>query len=95
MEQDEFDIYFPISQIYNGRITIKCKMTTSLALVQIKRQIRPKLDDYFYFLWPTPIKAIRTAKEGWILQAHPDLTYRDAIHAALVPLIKEHTGRDI
>ena len=36
MDQNEFDIYFPRAHIYNNRITIKCKMTTSLALIQIK-----------------------------------------------------------
>ena len=79
MEQGEFEIYFPRAYSYKGRITIKCRMTSSTALAQIKWKIRPKLEEYYYFLWPTPIKATRTAKAGWLYQAHPDLTYRDAI----------------
>ena len=88
MEQDEFEIYFPRAHAHNGRITIKCRMTISTALAQIKWKIRPKLEEYYYYLWPTTIKAIRTVKSGWLYQAHPDLTHRYAIRNALAPLIK-------
>ena len=70
-------------------------MTSLMSLTEIKWKIRPKLDTYYYYLWPTPLRAIRTAKVGWLYMAHPDLTHRAAIVTALAPLIKDHTSKEI
>ena len=88
MEQEEFEIYFPRAQVLNRRMIIKCKMTISTALAQVKWKIRSKLEECYYYLWPTPIKAICTAKSGWLYQAYPNLTHRHAIHTAIALLVK-------
>lgn len=94
-EGAEFQVYFPRCFNHNGNMHIKCKMTSSISLYQIKRQIRHKLDEYGYFIWPTHLKATRTVKVGWLFQAHPDLTNRGEIHRTLAPLLQEHSGRQI
>ena len=66
MEQEEFEIYFLCAHVLNGQMIIKYRMTTSTALAQIKWKIRPKLEEYYYYLWPKPIKATRTTKVGWL-----------------------------
>ena len=58
---------------------IKCRITSSLTLFEIKKKIRPDLEKYNYFLWPTLLKATRTRKAGWLYLAHPDLTNRSEI----------------
>ena len=63
-------------------------MTSSMSMGEIKWKLRPKLDEYHYFIWPTPIKATRTAKAGWLFLAHPELTHRNEVHATLIPLVQ-------
>ena len=64
-------------------------------MAEIKWKLRPKLEAHAYYIWPTPIKAIRTAKAGWLFLAHPNLTHRNDIWTTLAPLIEQHTGKRI
>ena len=66
-----------------------------MSLTEIKWKIKPQLESYYYYLWPTPLRATRKAKAGWLYMAHPDLTHRGSIVTVLAPLIKTHKGRDI
>ena len=79
----------------NRGIIAKCRTTSSVSMGEIKWKLRPKLDEYFYFIWPTPIKATRNAKAGWLFLAQPDLTHRNKFHATLAPLVKENTEKYI
>ena len=48
--QDEFEQYFPRTFVARGFMTVKCRMTSPMSLAEIKRKIRPKLENYHYFL---------------------------------------------
>ena len=70
-------------------------MKSSAPLVVIKAKIHPKLNEYFYFIWPTPLKVTKTIKIGWLYLAHLDLVYQGNFIKTLVPLLHTHTRRNI
>ena len=94
-DDDELKIYF--LRIHNNasRISLKCCMTSSISIMEIKRRIHPRLEEALYFLFPTLLKVICTSKIGWLYLAHPDLTPRTEIITCLDPHIKDHTSRKI
>ena len=63
-DHDEFKIYFPKATQTNRGLITKCRMTSSIYMAEIKWKLRPKLEGFAYYIWPTPIKATRTAKAG-------------------------------
>ena len=46
MDQEKFEQYFPRSYAQQVKITVKCRMKSSLSLTEIKWKIRPKLESY-------------------------------------------------
>ena len=46
----EFSQYFPRYHITTNKIAVKYRMTSSVSLEAIKAKLRPKLDDYSYFI---------------------------------------------
>ena len=93
-DNDEFEKYFPRTYNGKGNMVIKCRFTTSIPLIDIKKKIRSELVEYNYFLWPTMLRATRTGKLGWLFLAHPDFTQRHEIAQILQPLIKTHFGTE-
>ena len=93
--QEEFEQYFPRTFSARGNMTVKCRTTSSMSLAEIKRKVRPRLENMHYFLWPTILQATRTAKAGWLYFAHPDLTHRGEIHTVLNPIISQHFGKPL
>jgi len=93
--KEEFERYFP--RVYNtrGTVTIKCRVTSSISLVDIKRLIMDKLRKHNYYVRPTILKAVRTSKAGWMYLAHPDLTLRKEFTTTLAPLIQSRFNRHI
>ena len=95
MENKSFEIYFPRTHLYRGSISLKCRITTSISMIDIKRSLLDTLRKKKYFLKPTPLKAIRTGKAGWMYMAHPDLTYRREFEEILSPIIEKAFKRKI
>ena len=86
---EEFSRYFP--RVYNskGTITVKCRLTSSISILDIKKNLMDKLTSYNYYVRPTILQATRTAKAGWFYLAHPDLTHREEFQVHLPKLIEE------
>ena len=93
--QDEFELYFPRTYTSRGYMLVKCRVTSSMSLADIKRKARPRLENLHYFMWPTLLQATRTAKAGWLYLAHPDLTHRGEIHQTLQPIILARLGKEV
>jgi len=66
-----------------------------MAIQEIKNSIIEKLQKYNYYVRPTPLKAIRTGRVGWMYLAHPDLTHRGDFQKFLSPLIHTRFGREV
>jgi len=93
--KEEFARYFP--RVYNtrGTMTVKCRVSSSMSIIDIKRALMEKLQKYHYYIRPTLLKAVRTTKVGWMYLAHPDLTYRHDFQRTLPQLILSKCGSDI
>jgi len=93
--KEEFARYFP--RVYNtrGTMTVKCRVSSSVSILDIKRALMEKLQKYHYYIRPTLLKAVRTVKVGWMYLAHPDLTYRHDFQRTLPQLILSKCGSDI
>ena len=87
-ETEEFAQYFPQAHIHSNKLTIKWRMTSTRPLIEIKGKLRPLLKECAFFIWSTPLKAIKIAKIGWLYQAYPDLIHRGEIITTLSLLIK-------
>ena len=63
----EFARYFP--RVYNtrGTVTVKCRVTSSISIFDIKRALMDKLQQHNYYIRPTLLKAVRTSKVGWFI----------------------------
>lgn len=92
---EEFARYFPRVYHTRGSITVKCRVTSSKSLLDMKRELMEKLKKHSYYIRPTILKAIRTSKAGWFYMAHPDLTYRDDFQQQLPMLIEQRFGKNI
>jgi len=92
--KEEFERYFP--RVYNtrGTVKIKCRVTSSVSLVDIKRLIMDKLRKHNYYVRPTILKAVRTSKAGWMHLARPDLTIKKEF-MTLAPIILARFKRQI
>ena len=90
--ENEFAVYFPKVMYYRGQLTIKCRITSSVNLWALKNQIFSMLTNYHYFLRPTTLRALQTAKIGWFFAGHPDLSFRPDFHKVLQPLIVHKLG---
>jgi len=93
--KEEFARYFP--RVYNtrGTMTVKCRVSSSVSILDIKRALMEKLQKYHYYIRPTVLKAVRTVKVGWMYLAHPDLTYRHDFQRTLPQLILAKCGSEI
>jgi len=85
----EFSRYFPRVYDARGTVKVKCRFTSPLSLLDIKRALMDKLRKHNYYIRPTLLKAIRTSKAGWFYLAHPDLTHRDEFQKQLRQIIEE------
>jgi len=92
---DHLSVYFPRMYMQSGHITAKCRIQSSIPINQLKWKVMPQLEECNYFIHPTQLKALRTGKAGWLLGAHPDLTFRDGFQDTLPKLIKERYGKDM
>ena len=91
----ELEKYFPRMYMNAGKMTTKCKMSTSVPIKEIKWTIMPQLQSASYYITPTQLKALRTGKAGYFLYGHPELTFRNEFQTVLKPLINDQFGRDI
>jgi len=94
-DMDLFQKYFPRAYSSKGTLTVKCRITSSMDIHSLKRQVMPSLEKYDYFIWPSQLKAVRTGKIGWLYLAHPDLTHRGEIVQVLSPIIKQHFNKEM
>jgi len=90
---EEFTRYFP--RVYNtrGTVTVKCRITSSMSILDLKRALMDKLRKHNYYIRPTVLKAVRTGKAGWFYLAHPDLTFRNEFQKYLPALIKNELNK--
>lgn len=92
---DQLSIYFPRMYMQSGHVTAKCRIKSSIPIHQLKWRVMPQLEECNYFIHPTQLKALRTGKAGWLLGAHPDLTFRDGFQDLLPTLIAERYGKEM
>jgi len=92
---DHLSVYFPRMYMQSGHVTAKCRIQSSIPINQLKWKVMPQLEECNYFIHPTQLKALRTGKAGWLLGAHPDLTFRDGFQDILPTLLKERYGKDM
>jgi len=92
---DQLSIYFPRMYMQSGHVTAKCRIQSSIPINQLKWRVMPQLEECNYFIRPTQLKALRTGKAGWLLGAHPDLTFRDGFQDIIPGLIKERFGKKL
>jgi len=92
---DQLSIYFPRMYMQSGHITAKCRLQSSVPIAQLKWKVMPQLEECNYFIRPTQLKALRTGKAGWLLGAHPDLTFRDGFQDIVPDLLKARYNKDI
>jgi len=92
---DQLSLYFPRMYMQSGHVTAKCRLQSSIPIAQLKWKIMPQLEECNYFIRPTQLKALRTGKAGWLLGAHPDLTFRDGFQEIIPDLLKTRYRKDI
>jgi len=92
---DQLSLYFPRMYMQSGHVTAKCRLQSSIPIAQLKWKNMPQLEECNYFIRPTQLKALRTGKAGWLLGAHPDLTFRDCFQEIIPDLLKTRYRKDI
>ena len=92
---DQLSIYFPRMYMQSGHITAKCRLQSSIPIAQLKWKVMPQLEECNYFIRPTQLKALRTGKAGWLLGAHPDLTFRDGFQDVIPKLLETRYDKNI
>jgi len=94
-DMELFQKYFPRAYSSKGTLTVKCRITSSMDIHSLKRQVMPSLEKFDYFIWPSQLKAVRTGKIGWLYLAHPDLTHRGELVQVLSPIIKQYFNKEV
>jgi len=92
---DQLSIYFPRMYMQSGHIPAKCKIQSSIPINQLKWKVMLQLEECNYFIRPTQLKALRTGKAGWLLGAHPDLTFREGFQGVIPSLLKTRFKKDM